>query len=299
MPVPASAKTALPPPGGAGKKVKEKSGMSKILDQTREEQMKVFEKIFLAQVQHPQDPLNPPSNESLTQNIMMFHSSAQQSRMNELLEQINTNHIKAQGIAAKSYLNKEVEYQGNEFSYEGGEENIAFLMPDNIKEAKLAIVDPTGAGVTSIPISVEPGAKIFKWDGSIHGRPEIKVPQGQYKAAVIAHTKDDNKVEVPLTFKGVVRKVGYHDASSEFALLVRNTPIEMSDVATVSKPASPELISMTEGVQEQIKRYNELSGYLKNRLDQKVEANQLKESVEKAKQVLEQVEEMIPLPTVS
>lgn len=259
--------------GNVNKKDKEKSGLSKVLDKSREEQMKTFEKIFLAQVKH-QDPLNPTSTDDLTRNVMMFHSSAQQARTNELLEQININHIKAQGLAAKSYLNKEVEYQGNEFSYEAGEEIMSVLMPDNIEEAQLMIMDPTGGKVTAMPIPASPGLKTIQWDGSIDGRSDIKAPEGQYKAIVVGFTKDEQTIEVPLSFKGIVRRIGYDDSSSEFALLVKNTPIEMSDITSVSKPAASEIVNMTKGVQEQIKRYDELFGYVKDKIDSTKEAHQ-------------------------
>lgn len=291
-----TASSLAPSPLPTGKK--EKAALSKVLDKSREDQLKVFEKMFLAQVQH-QDPLNPMSTNDLTQNIMTFHSAAQQSRMNELLEQINENHIKSQAVAAKSYLNKEVEYQGREFTYEGGSETISFIMPDNIQEAQLAIVDANGAGVTAFPISTDAGAKTFSWDGSVNGRSDLKVPAGQYQVAVLAKNKEDKAIDVPVTFKGVVREIGYHDAASEFALLVKNTPIEMSNISSVRKAPASELISISQGVQEQIKRYDELSGYLKDKLESKPSINNLTTRIVNDEEVTSETSEMIPLPTVS
>jgi len=277
-------------PLAMGKKDKGKAALSKVLDKSREDQLKVFEKMFLTQVQH-QDPLNPMSTNELTQNIMTFHSAAQQSRMNELLEQINANHIKSQAVAAKSYLNKEVEYQGREFTFEGGDESISFLMPDNIQEAQIAIVDANGAGVTTFPVSVDAGAKTFSWDGSINGRSDFKVPAGQYQVAVVAKNKEAQAIDIPVTLRGTVRKIGYHDESNEFALLVKNTPVEMSNVSSVRKLPASELISISQGVEEQIKRYDELTGYLKNKLEKRSEGDDQIVQTVNAEETLSQTQE--------
>lgn len=289
-----------PSPLMTGKKENAKPALSKALDQSREEQLNVFKKLFLTQVTS-QNPLvgEPLSTNELTQNIMTFHSAAQQSRMNELLEQINANHIKSQAVAAKSYLNKEVEYQGREFTFEGDSEAISFLMPDNITQAKLVIVDENGAGVTAFPIAGEAGAKTFIWDGSVNGRSDFKVPSGQYQVAVLAKNKDDQIIDIPVTLKGTVRQVGYHDEANEFALLVKNTPVEMSNISSVRKPPASELISISQGVQEQIKRYDELSGYLKDKLEKRPEVNNLVAQAVNAEEIISQTSEMIPLPTVS
>lgn len=264
---------------------KDKAALSQVLDKSREDQLKVFEKMFLTQIKH-QDPLNPMSTNDLTQNIMTFHSAAQQSRMNELLEQINANHIKSQAVAAKSYLNKEVEYEGREFTHdEGSETTMSFTLPDNVKEAQLVIVDAKGAGVTSFPLSVDVGSKTFSWDGSVNGRSDFKVPSGQYQVAVIAKNKEDKTVDIPVTFKGVVREIGYHDAAGEFALLVKNTPVEMSSISKVRKSFPSELSGISQDMREQIKRYDELSEYLKEKLEKKPEVNDLMGQVVNIKEV--------------
>lgn len=259
-----AAKTAVNP-----KKHDPKSGISKMLEKNHAEQINSFEKIFLAQMTH-QDPLNPMDNNEFASSIMMFHSTAQQSKMNEHLEQINLNHMKAQTAAAKSYLNKEVEYQGDEFTFEGDEEKFNFTMPDNVDQAQLAIIDAAGKGVTAFPLATEVGLKNFTWNGSLQDRPDIKMPSGQYHAKVIAQTKEGQAIEVPITFSGVVRKIGFHEEASEFALLVKNTPIEISDMTTVSKPASSALTSISQ-------KYDALAAYLKEKLDTPVLASEVPE----------------------
>lgn len=248
----------------------QKSALSATLSKNVEEQMDIFQKLFLTQVEN-QSILNPMSTNDLTQNILSFNSAAQQARMNDLLEKINANHIKEQASAAKNYLNKEVEYQGREFTFEGGNEEISFLMPDNIKEAKLAIVDDKGQGVAVFPISTEAGGKTFSWNGSVDDRPDFKVPTGQYQVAVLATNKDGATIDVPVTLKGTVRKIGYYDEANEFALLVKNTPVEMSDISSVRKTPSSELLTISEGIQKQNKLYDELAGYLKKEKAPEVE----------------------------
>lgn len=229
--------------------------------------MKAFQQLLITKMKHPGDPLNPKNDGDFTQTLIMFNGVAQQSKMNENLEQMNLNHTKDRAIMAEGYLNREVEYRGNEFTFEGNDETLTFSMPDNIAQAQLAITDAAGAGVTVFPLATEAGMKNFVWNGSINGEPNKQVPAGQYQAKVIAQTQDGQMLEMPMTLKGTVRKIGFHEESNDFALLVKNTPVKLSDVSVVSKPPSPQLMNLNAGMQEQIKKYDELSIYLKDKLN--------------------------------
>lgn len=255
----------------------QKPGLSQILDKNHAEQLKAFQQLLITKMKHPGDPLNPKSDGDFTQTLIMFNSVAQQSKMNENLEQINLNHMKDRAILAENYLNREIEYRGNEFTFEGKDESLTFSIPDNIAQAQLAIADAAGAGVTVFPLAADAGVKNFIWNGSINGHPDRQVPAGQYQAKVIAETKDGQMLEVPITLKGTVRQIGFHEESNEFALLVNNTPIRLSDVRVVSKPPSAQLTRLNDGIQEQIKKYDELSEYLKDKLNSTLPVNEIRE----------------------
>lgn len=248
-------------------KTLQKPGLSQILDKSHSDQLKAFQQLLITKMKHPGDPLNPKNDGDFTQTLIMFNGVAQQSKMNENLEQMNLNHSKDRAIMAEGYLNREVEYRGNEFTFEGNDETLTFSMPDNIAQAQLAITDAAGAGVTVFPLAAEAGVKNFVWNGSINGVLDKKVPAGQYQAKVIAQTQDGQVLEMPMTLKGTVRKIGFHEESNDFALLVKNTPVKLSDISVVSKPPSPQLMNLNAGMQEQIKKYDELSLYLKDKLN--------------------------------
>jgi flagellar hook assembly protein FlgD len=248
-------------------KTLQKPGLSQILDKSHSDQLKAFQQLLITKMKHPGDPLNPKNDGDFTQTLIMFNGVAQQSKMNENLEQMNLNHTKDRAIMAEGYLNREVEYRGNEFTFEGNDETLTFSMPDNIAQAQLAITDAAGAGVTVFPLAAEAGVKNFIWNGSINGEPNKQVSAGQYQAKVIAQTQDGQVLEMPMTLKGTVRKIGFHEESKDFALLVKNTPVKLSDVSVVSKPPSPQLMNLNAGMQEQIKKYDELSLYLKDKLN--------------------------------
>lgn len=247
-------------------KTLQKPGLSQILDKSHSDQLKAFQQLLITKMKHPGDPLNPKNDGDFTQTLIMFNGVAQQSKMNENLEQMNLNHTKDRAIMAEGYLNREVEYRGNEFTFEGGDEILTFSLPDNITQAQLAITDAAGAGVTVFPLAAEAGIKNFIWNGSINDETNRQVPPGQYQAKVIAQTHEGQVLEMPMTLKGTVRKIGFHEESNDFALLVKNTPIKLSDVSVVSKPPSPQLTSLNIGMQEQIKKYDDLSLYLKDKL---------------------------------
>lgn len=256
-------------------KKEQKAGIAKMLEKTNGEQFKAFEKMFLAQVKC-QGIDNHMDVNQFAQSINMLYSTAQQTKMNEHLENINKNYLKQQSIAAKGYLNKMVEYEGSEFTFDGSPQEFQFTLPDDVQAAQLNIVDAEGKAVTAFPISLEPGQKGLRkwsWDGSLFGHPEEQVGQGQYHAAIVATSKEGKPIDVPLTLNGVVRKIGYHQEAGEFALLVKNTAIEFSDIKSSSRMPSSELLMLSQQMHDQMKKYDELRNYLQQNLGASVSSS--------------------------
>lgn len=242
---------------------KERSALTNMLDKSRDEQYNVFMKMFLAQVKN-QNPDDPMSTHEMTQSVMSFFSSAEQAQTNKLLKQSNDMKVKEQMASAKSYLNKEIVYEGNVVKFEGDPESIQLTLPGGIKEAELVILDANLARVKTMRLTPEQGLKNLKWDGTSDRFPDHKVNQGMYYAKVMAVDTKGKDVDIPTVLRGTVKQVSYQDEQGDFLLLVKDdVGVELDNLISVRKPTSPELLGLSENMQEQIRHYEELTKFLK------------------------------------
>lgn len=228
---------------------KEKSAMSQMLDKNREEQMDMFMKMFITQLNH-QDPMDPMDPNKMVIALSTFSSMAQQARMADLLEKINDNQIKQHEIYlkhqaqnTKGYLNKEIDYHGDEFTFDGKPVKISFELPVNISSAKLAIKDSFGEVVSYRDVNTSAGKQTIEWDGI--GDSGLQ-KNGQYQATLIVLDEKQNERIAPLMFTGTVNEIGYDNEGDEYALLVGGTPVSISDVARVRKAFVSEANNLNE-----------------------------------------------------
>ncbi|AIK96867.1 flagellar hook assembly protein FlgD [Candidatus Odyssella acanthamoebae] len=242
---------------------KDRSVLTKMLDKSRDEQYNVFMKMFLAQVKN-QNPDNPMSTHEMTQSVMSFFSAAEQAQTNKLLKQGNDMRMKEQMATAKSYLNKDIVYEGNVVRFEGDAEEIQLMMPAEVKEAELVILDANQKQVKTIPLSIEPGKQTKTWDGTSDANAETKVAPGIYYTLVRAHNIREKNMEIPTILKGRVRQISYQEENGEFLLLVKDDiGVEVDDLISVRKPVSEEFVGLRKNMQEQIRQYEELTNILK------------------------------------
>ncbi len=243
---------------------KDRSALGKMLDKSRDEQYNVFMKMFLAQVKN-QNPDNPMSTHEMTQSVMSFFSSAEQAQTNKLLKQGNDFKVKEQMASAKTYLNKEIIYEGNVLRFDGNPEEIQLIMPADIQEAELVVLDENLKRVKTFPLDTKVGTKTFNWDGlNDQDNPAL---HGIYYTKVMAVDKKGSTVDVPTILKGTVKEISYENDSGDFLLLIKdNVGVEVDSIINVRKPASQELLGLNKTMQEQIKQYEELTKLLKSQL---------------------------------
>lgn len=244
--------------------MKDKSALGRMLEKSRDEQYNVFMKMFLAQVKN-QNPDNPMSTHEMTQSVMSFFSAAEQAQTNKLLKQGNEFKVKEQMAAAKTYLNKEIVYEGNVLDFDGNPEEIQLTMPGNVKEAELVILDENLKRVKTFPLDTQAGTKKFTWDG-LNDQNEMAL-KGIYYSKVMAVDPQDGTVDIPTILKGTVKQISYEDESGEFLLLVKDKiGVDVENIINVRKPASPEILDLSKTMQEQIKQYEELTKLLRSQL---------------------------------
>lgn len=238
---------------------KNMSALSKMVDKGREEQFDVFLKMFLTQVQN-QDPTNPMNSNEMTQNIMMFLSAAEQAKGNELLEKIHQGQQAAVNSQARSYLNKEVEYEGDVFAFDGyTPHRIRWNMPEEIQSASLVIYRADGMPIEQTPIDVA-GANAFVWDGG-HMLQEGGFPPGQYLTRIIAYDAAGEEREVPTIHEGRVERVHYTE-DQQTLLSVGGAMVPMEYIISTKKLPSHEILELSEQLKSQLQSYESVTELL-------------------------------------
>lgn len=231
--------------------VKTKSAFARMMEKSPEQQYNIFMKMFLAQVQN-QSIDNPMSTHEMTQSVMSFFQTSEMTQTNKLLKQGNDIKLQEQVSTAKSYLNKDVEYEGDVLTFNGKPERIRFDIPPNIKQAHLVICDANGKPIKNYPLAKAPGEAVIEWDGTSDAHPNKKVDNGQYIAVIHALNEEDKVVPVPTILKGKVREISYEDEYNEFVLRVNDTAVGLSDILSVSKSSNSDLMELNKNLQEQI-----------------------------------------------
>lgn len=230
---------------------KPRSSFDRMVDKSPEEQYNIFIKLLVTQVQN-QSIDDPMSTHEMTQSTLSFYQTAEMVQTNKLLKHGNDLKLQEQVSMAKSYLNKDVEYEGDVLTFNGKAEKVRFDMPPNIKQAHLIICDAAGRPFKNYPLTLEPGEAVVEWDGSSDAHPDKQVPNGQYMVKIHAVDKEDGVVPIPTILKGKVREINYENDHNEFVLRVNDTAVGLSDILTVSKSSNEELIDLNNKLQEQL-----------------------------------------------
>lgn len=259
-----AAQVAAPAASGP-KAFKERSALTQMLDKSRDDQYNIFMKMFLAQVKN-QSIDNPMSTHEMTQSVMSFFQTAEMTQTNKLLKQGNDLKMREHLSVAKSYLNKTVEYEGDLLSLEGTPQTIRFQMPEDVKDPKLMIYTLDNKLVKSFDLPRIPGEGSIQWDGDCEAEPGKPLPAGQYIVGIIAQNDKKEGVTVPTYIKGRVQEVRYDEEGEEFLLMVKNTPVALTDVLSISKSQVDQYADIRQRMDHQIKTYEELNTLLRTKL---------------------------------
>ncbi len=231
---------------------KDKSALGKMMSKDLDEQFNVFMKMFITQLQN-QDPTEPMDGTQMTNNLLMFFTAAEQAKTNFHLEKLNHTNETEQLVAAKSYLNKEVTYEGNELTFDGQPQPITVDIPKGAQNTQVMIFDPaTNKRLKTIDLGNQAGTKTVIWDGSQDGDGAEKVTAGQYLIKVQAEKDKNTWYDITPRMKGTVTAIDYLD-DREFVYYVNQTPVRFENIQQVRKPTRDGSISeLKESLQQQI-----------------------------------------------
>lgn len=197
-----------------------------------------FLQLFMAQLKN-QDPTQPFSTESMTQQMSMLTQTQQSIETNKKLEELIAANGNSQASALSGFINKQVSYASEEvYAGDSGAE-FSFEVPDK-SNVKIQISDSTGRIVYSQTGTMEAGKSTFGWDRT--GNDGSVYPTGKYKISVSKQTKaTDNFSALETIVKGKVSGVDFTN-NGEPSLVIGTGAdkviIDLSKVAFVSESAT-------------------------------------------------------------
>ena len=143
-----------------------------------------FLRLLTTQLQN-QDPLEPMDTKDFTNQLVQFSGVEQQIKTNERLESLLSTQSLNLTALGVSFIGKDVEIAGKNFSYSGtGEVPLSYLMPSTATAGTITIVDAQGNTVYSKPAELSRGIHSFKWDGK--DSTGQAVPAGKYEIKMSA-----------------------------------------------------------------------------------------------------------------
>lgn len=247
---------------------KGKTALSQMIDQNIEDKFNAFMKMFLATIQKP-NPDNPPDAMAMSQQIMTFIQATEQSKTNHLLGVMNKDKMMEVNLKAKSYLNKEIEYDSYQINFTGEPEKVSFTMPKGVTEAMLSIISPQGQVVGSYRIDPKSGDKTVIWDGkNEHG---AKMDDGIYGLRLEVIDATNKNFFVPTRVSGVISEyVPSGKNNDEFTYFVKGLPINLSDIKKVRGEDNVAIFNnQRDALNEQIKELKSMNEMLRNLLTEK------------------------------
>lgn len=244
----------------------DKSALGKMMSKDLDEQFNVFMKMFITQLQN-QDPTEPMDGTQMTNNLLMFFSAAEQAKTNFHLEKLNHTNETEQLVAAKSYLNKEVTYEGNELTFDGQPQPITADIPKGAQNPEIMIFDPqTNQRLKTLKLENKEGVQTVVWDGTTDANNGEQVPPGQYMIKVQAEKDENTWYDIKPRMKGMVTALDYTD-DREYIYYVNNTPVRFEDISQVRKPNRDLSIhELKESLQQQISSIDNLKSLVEKRV---------------------------------
>ncbi|MBN8542686.1 MAG: flagellar hook assembly protein FlgD [Alphaproteobacteria bacterium] len=200
--------------------------------------LNTFLKLFTVQLQN-QDPTNPLDTNEMTSQLAQFSTVEQQARTNQGIEKLIAAQQQTQLSTAVSYLNREVETEGNTGTLSAGQATFSYFLPESAQSAQVTITNAAGRAVFNGQGSLDKGRNLVVWDGtnSFNGDDE---PNGKYTITVKAKNAAGNDMDVDTRAVGIVTGV---ESSKEGKILlsVGDVEVPFDEILAVRDPVIVDL----------------------------------------------------------
>lgn len=178
-----------------------------------------------------QDPLSPLDSNDFTAQLTQMAGVEQQLLTNDLLQALLNQG--AGGLdGAVSYIGKEVTAAGSATRLQDGAANWSYELATNAADARLEVLDSTGAVVWSGEApDLDAGVHDFEWDGRNSAGAQLP-DGGVYTLRVAATTASGQTVDSQVLIRGIVTAVELYDG--EPYVTVGGSIVPLSQVISVN-----------------------------------------------------------------
>lgn len=201
--------------------------------------------LFMAQIKY-QDPAEPFSVSEMSQSLANLSTVQQSIETNLKLEQLITMSSNSQASSATSLINKQVEYLGNDFYYDGvNNQKVTYNIDQGYENILLEVKDSEGKVVQKVSGKQNLGEQFYSWDGKdSEGK---KLEAGKYTITVNALDENEQYQSLDIITKGIVTGVDFtNNGEPTLVLGTPSAPVKVSlgnvanifELADTNQPAN-------------------------------------------------------------
>jgi flagellar hook assembly protein FlgD len=153
--------------------------------------------LFQVMVKKAQSMMPGKENDNdLSTTVLQVASTIQQAKTNSSMDELNKINQAAYNLAATNIQGHLVEHKSDSFTFNGDNQQISTILPTDIKEAEMIILDHNMQIIKSFKLNPEKGRKSINWDGI--NKLNEKVDRGKYSVQVraIDHKNQLKNVEI-------------------------------------------------------------------------------------------------------
>ncbi|MFP4312694.1 MAG: flagellar hook assembly protein FlgD [Alphaproteobacteria bacterium] len=190
-----------------------------------------FLTLLTVQLQN-QDPLSPMETNEFTNQLVAFTGVEQQINTNQKLDSLVAMNLGNSISSALNYVGKDASYVSSEFYHDGGTSEIKYALDSNAFEAKIRILDESGAVVYEQNAQTGTGSHDFVWDGT--NKQGLPAPDGTYEIVVDALDFDGNAVGSSTVVTGYINGIESQDGAI-FAI-IGDRAVSVGNILNVKMP---------------------------------------------------------------
>lgn len=187
------------------------------------ENFDTFLQLLVTQIQN-QDPTEPISTESFTQQLVQFSELEQSIQSNSNLESIQNSIASQNAASVVSYIGSTVTAEGATTTLTDREAVYTLTAQEFIPEAEISIRDALGNVVFTTTQALQPGNNSFVFDGrGANGR---QFNDGsQFTITVQGRNAADNVSPISTSIRGVVEGVDFSGETPNLRIGSTNVPL--------------------------------------------------------------------------
>ncbi|HCR85410.1 MAG TPA: hypothetical protein DIV86_01910 [Alphaproteobacteria bacterium] len=190
--------------------------------------------LFLTQLKN-QDPTQPMEVADMTQQLSQLTNSQQLIETNKNLETLIAMQNNGNASNLASFINKEVEYKGSDFLYDGtNPSELSYILGEGSNKTNIEILDAAGKVIFQADGSLDEGKHGIAWGGVT--TTGAQAAAGQYRIRVNALDSEGVYQEQSTLIKGIVSGIDFASSSEPVIRIgkgIDKTTVELSNIASV------------------------------------------------------------------